>query len=446
MSISRRRFLQGTAAAAGVTVLNFTSMPAYAHLFNDCNDGRYKALIGIDFAGGNDGFNMIIPQSDSVYTNYQRLRGNLQIGKGDGENLTNEFNLNPALDAMAELWNKNELLPILNVGPLIVPRGESGLTDELKPAHLFSHNHQSAMVQTSSRVSLDKQGFGANGEIALGSTSRGFEGYSPLFDIGGGQEWTNNLNMQSNKVGSSAPHDIFINNESNRDKRLFERIQQQNNYQHVFQRHYAKLAANAPDTHGKMSDIFNTVLDASIVFPETAIGRQLEAVVKLILNQEAFGQQRQYFSCKLGGFDTHSNQLAQQSQLLMEYSEAITVFHQALRLYKLDSQVTSFTHSEFGRTLIPNANGGSDHGWGSHSFVIGGAVSGKRFVGAYPSLEEGSDHLLSRGRVIPTTSTDQVHATLLSWLGLRNEDITNIFPALESDEFTEKTLDIFSCV
>ncbi|MCK6263517.1 DUF1501 domain-containing protein [Vibrio sp. ZSDE26] len=447
MSISRRRFLQGTAAAAGVSVLNLTSMPAFAQLFGGCNSTGYRAIVGIDFAGGNDGFNMVIPQALG-FDDYKRLRGGLAFEKGDGIKFSSEFHLHPAMAKLNELIKEKELLPVLNVGPMMAPAMEAVTNEKVMPGHLFSHNHQSTMVQSSARLKLAKNGFGALGEQTFEGVSRGFDNYSSLFDIGGGQVWTNSLGMQSNSVGSSAPGDIFLKTDNpeeiRRDRALFNAIQKPEYYQHKFEKHYAKIAEGAQETHERMSGIFAT--DTHGEFPDTHIGRQLQAVLQLIVNNDGnFGHQRQYFSCKLGGFDTHSNQLATHERLLGEYAEAIAAFHQALRLHNLADSVTSFTHSEFGRTLIPNGTGGTDHGWGSHSFVIGGAVDGSKTIGTYPILDEGSTLLLSRGRVVPTTSTDQVHASLLVWLGMDPNEIDNIFPALVEGGFEEKTLDLFKC-
>ncbi len=151
---------------------------------------------------------------------------------------------------------------------------------------------------------------------------------------------------------------------------------------------------------------------------------------KLILHKDQFQHPAQYFSCKLGGFDTHSAQINRQTGLLQELAEAMAAFQLALQNNGLFEQVTTFTHSEFGRTLIPNGTDGTDHGWASHALVMGGGVAGKAIVGEYPDLSEHSPYLLSRGRVIPTISSDQLHASLMAWLGLIGNRNQSIIPCV----------------
>ena len=118
----------------------------------------------------------------------------------------------------------------------------------------------------------------------------------------------------------------------------------------------------------------------------------------------------------------------------------------ALENNGLFEQVTTFTHSEFGRTLIPNGTDGADHGWASHELVLGGSVAGQAIVGEYPDLSETSPYLLSRGRVIPTVSSDQLHASLMVWLGLSETGINQLFPALDNtltDSIQPQTLPLF---
>ncbi|GAL10316.1 hypothetical protein JCM19233_1293 [Vibrio astriarenae] len=211
----------------------------------------------------------------------------------------------------------------------------------------------------------------------------------------------------------------------------------------MFKQHYAHLATESRGLYHEFRSIFDT--DTGDDFPQTKLGQQLATVFKLIINKDKFDHPIQYFSCKLGGFDTHSNQLNAQTALLEELAEALDAFHTALERHGLHDNVVSFTHSEFGRTLTPNATQGTDHGWGSHSLVMGGAIDGARILGDYPDLSENSEYLLSRGRIIPTIASDQIHATILSWLGLRPSGIDLLFPALKrsSSEFPSQTLPLF---
>lgn len=443
--VSRRRFLQGGAASLGFSAFSLAPSSALASAFDSCGQVN-QAIVGIDLAGGNDGFNMLIPSKGEAYEDYQLLRSELAISPdtcialdaGDSAGLM----LHPALELLSEFWRNEDLLSVLNVGPLTEPVTKESYAQVSLPDRLFSHSHQSSMVQSFSDTKVAKQGFGARTAWITESISTGINDKVPLFDIGGGQVWTNSLEHNANSLGVSPPNDIF-NDAHGRDVTLFERLNRAGQTDSIYHEYFTKVAVDSRNMYA----IFSEILDYQVEdeFPDSRLGKQLEAVFKLILHRDRLGQHKQYFSCKLGGFDTHSNQQATQHQLLTELAEALAAFHQALRNAGLYNDVISFTHSEFGRTLIPNATKGSDHGWGSHSLLLGGAIKGKQFIGTYPSLSSGSEQLLSRGRVIPTLSTDQVHASLMSWLGLRESGINTLFPTLHTEKGTIKpqVLDIF---
>ncbi|MGR5275775.1 DUF1501 domain-containing protein [Vibrio rotiferianus] len=445
MNLTRRRFLQASSAGVGISALNLTAFPAFADSFNQCQSG-YRAVVGIDLAGGNDGYNMLIPTAANANSQYRALRGNLALDETsciylDAVNDAAKLALNPAMAALKPYWDSSNLVPVINLGPL-TQRVNNMLYDEsTRPAHLFSHSHQSTMVQSHATKSLSKEGFGAKTSAELGSMLRNLNDLSPMFDIGGTQVWTNCIEAQSNSVGSKPPSDIF-NDQRSRD--LFYRLQSGGNDGNVFQSHYAGVAVDSTRMYEQFSAILNS--EIADVFPETRIGQQLKAVFKLILHKDQFQHPAQYFSCKLGGFDTHSAQISRQTGLLQELAEAMAAFQLALENHSLFDQVTTFTHSEFGRTLIPNGTDGTDHGWASHALVMGGSVAGKAIVGEYPDLSDESPYLLSRGRVIPTISSDQLHASLMAWLGLSEIGINQLFPALDNtltDSIKPQTLPIF---
>ena len=179
------------------------------------------------------------------------------------------------------------------------------------------------------------------------------------------------------------------------------------------------------------------------VFPNTTLGNQLKQVAKVIkfnAATPALGLTRQIFFCQLGGFDTHQNQVATQASLLQQVSQAVAAFYQSTVELGMDQQVTTFTLSDFGRTLQPAGTGsgvvGSDHAWGSHHFVVGGAVRGGDFFGVpgpngsvFPVLQlNGPSDTDNRGRWIPTASVEQYAATLASWYGVGPADIPVVFP------------------
>jgi uncharacterized protein (DUF1501 family) len=159
------------------------------------------------------------------------------------------------------------------------------------------------------------------------------------------------------------------------------------------------------------------------------LATQLQTVARIIKVRSTLGLSRQIFYCNIDGFDTHGGQLAIQDSLLQQVSKAVLAFYQATQELGVDSNVTTFTASEFGRTLTPNGSGGTDHAWGSHHFVIGTGVQGGKFYGQFPMLTLGGDYdATNRGSLIPTTSVDQYGATLAQWFGVGAGSMSTIFP------------------
>jgi uncharacterized protein (DUF1501 family) len=143
------------------------------------------------------------------------------------------------------------------------------------------------------------------------------------------------------------------------------------------------------------------------------------------------GATRQIFFVSLGGFDTHNDQINRQQTLLTQLSQALSAFHQATVQLGVDGSVTTFTLSDFARTLKPASGGGSDHAWGNHQLILGGAVRGRSTYGTFPTLALGGpDDFTTEGRWIPTTSTDQYVATLARWFGLSTADLATVVPNL----------------
>ena len=180
-----------------------------------------------------------------------------------------------------------------------------------------------------------------------------------------------------------------------------------------------------------LSNALKNIPPLQTVFPNHYLAQQLKQVAQVISARAALGVNRQIFFCSYGGFDTHSNQLPQQVQLLTIISQSMSAFYQATQELGVANNVTAFTLSEFGRTLEPGSNGGTDHAWGSHQFILGGAVKGNAIYGTFPTLALGGpDDADQNGRWIPTTALDQYAATLATWFGVSAANLPSIFPNL----------------
>jgi len=180
-----------------------------------------------------------------------------------------------------------------------------------------------------------------------------------------------------------------------------------------------------------LADALKNLAPLQTVFPTSYLGQQLKQVAQVIATRSALGMGRQIFFCSYGGFDTHSDQLPQQIDLLSKLSQSLSAFYQATQELGVTNQVTTFTLSEFSRTLQPGTNGGTDHAWGSHQMIMGGAVKGNNVYGTFPTLALGGpDDAGNNGRWIPTTALDQYAATLATWFGVQATDLPSIFPNL----------------
>ena len=202
-------------------------------------------------------------------------------------------------------------------------------------------------------------------------------------------------------------------------------------------------ASNSTLTRGlNYASSLNAALNGvtlTTAFPaNNPLATQLQTVARIIKVQNTLGLSRQIFFCQLGGFDTHGSQLVQQDALLQQLSQAMAAFYQATVDIGMQNAVTTFTSSEFGRTLTPNSGGGTDHAWGSHHFVMGGGVKGGKFYGQFPDLHVGGPNdANSRGTLIPSTSVDQYAATMATWFGVQPQNLGSVFPNLANFNQTD---------
>jgi uncharacterized protein (DUF1501 family) len=450
METTRRIFIRQAACAALTTtgILNtIFDLRRLSAAPLDTSD--YKALICLFLFGGNDANNVIIPHDTSGYASYAAARGTLALPQasllpltlqnGDGR----DFAFHPNIPELQALFNQGKLAVVANVGTLVAPvtRAQYLAGGAAVPLQLFSHTDQSVQWQTSVPDQISKTGWGgrmadmvqslnAGSKISLNISIAGTNTFevgntvlpyilSPNGSIGlSGFDGSANANvrLQAFKDLLALPHN------------------------NLFEQAYADTVSRSIAANELLTTALAGIPAFQTVFPSTNLGSQLSMIAKLINARTNLSMNRQIFFCSVGGYDTHGDQLTGQANLLTELSQALNAFYAATVEMGVSQQVTTFTASDFGRTYPTNGTG-SDHGWGSHQFVLGGAVQGGRLFGTFPTLAVNGPDDTGQGRWIPTTSVDEFSATLATWFGVSASDLSTVLPNI--GRFAHPNLGIF---
>jgi uncharacterized protein (DUF1501 family) len=485
---SRRAFLKrtGQLACTGVGLPMAMNLAALGEAAAFNNPGDYKALVCVFLYGANDFANTVVTYDDPSYAQYLGIRGAFTASGGlalpkadlaatlltpnvapvDVLGVTRQFALNPAMTRMANLFNAGKAAIQLNVGPLIVPltRDQYNSTDHKtnpRPPQLFSHNDQQSIWQSSNPEGA-KMGWGGNmGDLALSlNTQSTFTCMSVTGNavfLSGDQA----VQYQVTTSGAVRINSAYVSpaNVANSTygstavtKALHALVQQAST--HTLENEYNKVSARSIASEGAISTALASTTATTYTFPSgNSLADQLKMVARLISARSTLGAKRQVFMVSLGGFDTHdflardhggfrdaNNAII--TGLVGKVSEAIGAFYDATVAMGIADKVTTFTASDFGRTLASNGDG-SDHGWGSHHFVVGGAVNGQSFYGVAPPVSvsdaktgtaynpENQWHV-GQGRLLPTTSVDQFGATMAKWFGVEASEMTGVFPNINN--------------
>ena len=457
---SRRAFLRrsGQLALSGAALpfaLNLAALGEAAAF--DASD--YKALVCVFMYGGNDYANTVVTYDDASYNAYSAVRGGgvgqvaggIALAKSDLQaTLLNpamplpegrQYALHPAMGGLAGLFNNGNAAVQLNVGPLVKPLTRNQYISANRvlyplPPKLFSHNDQQSVWQSSSPEGSTRGWGGTIGDLALSSNRTSL---FTCINTGGNAVFLSGGDALSYQVSSNGavPINAVKNNvfgSAAVKNALTAMIQQPRS--HVLENEYTKVTARAI---GAETQITSALAGVTLTTPfptGNPLADQLKTVARLIGARAALGTRRQVFLVSLGGFDLHDNLIAQQSTLLGRISSAMTAFYNATVELGVQRNVTAFTASDFGRTLTSNGDG-SDHGWGSHHFVMGGAVMGGAFYGTAPPVSVGNSTTLAQdqwhvgqGRLLPSTSVDQYAATLAQWFGVAGPELNGILPNL----------------
>ena len=438
MTISRRDFLRLSCCSAAVGMAsNFSKFGLINAMAAPAAD--YKALVCIFMFGGNDANNMVVPLGSADYGSYARIRGGLALPQASllpvmPPSAGVPFGLHPNLPELQSLFNQKKLAMLSNVGVLVRPvtRAQYLARTVVVPSHLFSHADQQAQWQTSIPVGLGDTGWAGRTADKI-EKIYGKQPFPTVVSVAGTNIFCAGVDTRPATVSPGSSQALSGFDGSAESNARFSALQQLLTFDTGISLIQAAsgTTTNALKNGEILAAALASVSPLATAFPTTDLGKQLAQVAKLIQVRSALGLKRQIFFCSLQGFDTHSDQLNHQQNLYSNLAPAMAAFDNATTEMGVESQVSSFTLSDFGRTYLPASGGGTDHAWGSHQFIMGGAVQGGDFYGTFPTLALGGpDDTGDEGRWIPTTSLDQYAATLASWFGVPAADLPSVFPNL----------------
>jgi len=457
MNASRRAFLQraSTLSIAGVATPWALNLAALSEA-SAANATDYKATVCIFLYGGNDYGNTVVPYDTSGYNAYFNLRPNLGYAQNlltgtalnalntpvDSAGFSHQYALAPELAPLMPIFNAGQMAVILNVGTLVQPTSKLQYTNKSVPLppKLFSHNDQQSVWQSSSAEGAKSGWGGKMGDLFQASNANST--FTCINVSGNAVYLSGNTAVQyqistsgsvplnglkSPLFGSAACSTALQNLVTQTRTNLLEN-------------EYNRINTRAINANQILAGALASAPALKTVFPtQNNLGDQLKMVARMISIAATTGAKRQVFFVSMNGFDTHDGLVTIHPKLMTGLADAMSAFYNATVELGVANNVTSFTASDFGRTLSGN-NDGSDHGWGSMHFVMGGAVNGQRFYGTPPIIANNGPDDVGQGRLLPTTSVDQYAATLGKWLGVSDSDLLTLLPNLANYNVSSRNL------
>ena len=441
METSRRAFLKrsATLAVAGTAAPFVNSLAAIGEAAA-ATASDYKALVCVFLYGGMDYANTLPNYDQASYNQYFAARSNIGLTRDSlaatALNPVNalggrQYALNPSMGSMKALFDAGKAAVVLNLGTLVQPttKAQYSAASVKLPPKLFSHNDQQSYFQASNPEGATS-GWGGR----IGDLYQSGNGSSTLtcINASGNAVYLTGKSAVQYSIGTGGPIALINNSASlygsTTAMATLKSLMTGTNA-NLFAAEHARVSKRALDTYTQVSAALAGAPAASFpLFPTgNSLADQLKIVARMISVSSELGTKRQVFFVSIGGFDLHDNLVAQHGPLMGKVADALKAFYDTTAALGVADKVTSFTASDFGRTLQSNDDG-SDHGWGSHHFIVGGAVKGQRIYGTPPAVGNGTADDVGQGRLLPTLSVDQYASTLASWFGVSSGDMTTVLP------------------
>ena len=436
-SLSRRNLIKASAFSALAQVGNSFLRPAsLLAMTTPQTSSDYKALVCIALDGGCDGNNVIVPLDNTRYGLYSLTRGSLALDPASLHQVQNGANevygFHPSLSNLSSLYSSGQAAVLANAGPLtqLVTKNDYLNSASTIPSDLMNHERQRNQWGTSYTAPAaisNYTGWGGRVADSVAAMNTGAFPTVTCLTPGFAEQIFCYGKTSYPAVVSPGQAGVFPT-DANTPLQLLAKLGSKG----ALVGAAASGLKDAMSQSALLASVLSSAPPYTTIFPNSALGAQLQQTLSMIAARTALGMQRQIFLCALQGFDNHQTQLWNQQVALTDLDNCLASFTAGLKELGLLNQVTTFTTSDFGRSLAANSSAGSDHGWGNHHMIIGGAVRGNRLYGSFPDLTPNSGDDLGQGRWIPSTSVDQYGATLASWFGVPDSQLTTLFPNLKN--------------
>jgi uncharacterized protein (DUF1501 family) len=398
--------------------------------------------------GGSDSHNWLVPTDAAGYAEYARARSELAWPaarlhgiRSSLQGAGRSFGMPLELAPLRNWYDNGRLAMLANVGPLVRPLSKAEYQNggSAVPAKLFSHNDQQSTWQSLAPEGAISGWGGRMGDLLMSANG------TPIFtavSAAGNAVFLTGSSVTQYQVGADGPISVqalgrgSLMGSSTASPVLQRAVRSAGNNE--FQTEYARIVQRSLDTTATLrTAIAGTGIPALTPgIAADSLAKQLRIVAQMIAAGSGLGMRRQVFMVTIGGFDSHSDQMRSQPVLMGRVAQSVDWFMGALSGAGLLNSTTLFSASDFGRTLTSNGDG-SDHGWGSHHFIAGGAVRGGDIYGRFPVTALGTDTDVGSGRLLPTTSVTQYAATLGRWMGLSTSELGTVLPNLSNFSNTQ---------